>query len=161
MESVTLIIAVLACGFVLVSTPIYGILTYIAVLAWYPSYLTIPMGTVDFTASRIVILVLLVKLLFLSDLPKQFGFIWLDKIILIYPVIELMSGFITTTSPLLLIENRAGAAFGDVRPDALGPATSQNRSAPKSARQRSIVAIGKHAIGKQALGHILERVSKG
>jgi len=116
MQGVTLTIAAIASGLVFLLAPIYGLIVYIACFAWYPTYLSVPLGTIDFTLRRIVILAILAKVFWLTDLPHRFKLIWLDKIIVIYFIAQLVSGSTTTTSLRALIENRAGAAFDMVLP---------------------------------------------
>ena len=62
MEAATLLIAIVASFTVLIVQPIYSLVLYIAVLAWYPSYLSVPVGTIDFTVTRIVILLSLIHI---------------------------------------------------------------------------------------------------
>ena len=110
MQTYTLIIAAVTSILVFVSAPIYGIVLYISTLAWYPSYLTVKVGTIDFSASRIIILAIWIKLLIGTTLPKQFKFILLDKLVIILYLCEILAG--STTTPLsILLENRAGAFF--------------------------------------------------
>lgn len=111
----TLIISIAASILVFVLTPIYGIVLYIATLAWYPAYLTVKVGSIDFSLCRIVIIAIWVKLLTSTTLPKQFRFIWLDKFIIIFFLCEILAGSITTPL-LILLENRAGAFFDSALP---------------------------------------------
>ena len=116
MQSVTLLIAVAASALVFVLSPVYGLIVYVASFAWYPSYLTIPVGTIDFTVRRIVILAVLTKLFLQTDLPSRFKFIWLDKLIIIYFVAQICAGATTAQSMEAFLENRAGAIFDMVLP---------------------------------------------
>jgi len=116
MQAVTLLIAAIASLLVFFLTPIYGLIIYIATFAWYPTYLTVPVGTIDFTVRRIVILAILVKLFLLTDLPSRFKFILLDKLVIIYFAAQLLSGATTTTSLTAFLENRAGEIFDVVLP---------------------------------------------
>lgn len=84
-------------------------------VAWYPSYMSVQIGTLDFTVCRILILVLYARLLLLTNLPKRFNFIWLDKMVILFFVAQLLAGM-TTTPVLQLLENRAGAIFDTVLP---------------------------------------------
>jgi len=116
MQGVTLTIAVTLSALVLLLNPIYGLIVYVASFAFYPTYLSVPVGTIDFTLRRIVILAVFAKLFLLSDLPRRFRFIWLDRIIIIYFIAQLVAGAMTATSLGALLENRAGAAFDMVLP---------------------------------------------
>jgi hypothetical protein len=115
-QGVTLIVAVTASVLVFCLPPIYGLIVYVVVLAWYPSYLTIPIGTIDFTVQRIVILAIFGKLLLQTDLPGRFRLIWLDKLIIIYFGAEILAGLTTASSLEAFLENRGGAAFDMVLP---------------------------------------------
>ena len=116
MEGITLGIAMAAIVLVFFLSPIYGLVVYIAILAWYPSYLAVSIGTIDFTACRIIILAIFAKLLLQTDLPSWFRFIWLDKIVIIYFLCQIVSGAFTTRSLIPFLENRAGAVFDMVLP---------------------------------------------
>ncbi len=116
MVGVTLTIAAVASVLVFFLTPVYGFAVYIAVLGWYPSYLTVKMGTIDFNVCRIVILAIYVKLFLLTNLPNRFKFIWLDKLLIIYFLCQILAGFVTVQSLAAFLENRAGAVFSLVLP---------------------------------------------
>lgn len=115
MESLTISIAVIMSILVFCFKPVWSLIFYFAVLAWYPSYLTVKIGTIDFTVCRIVILAIYINLLLRTNLPKQLRFIWLDKIILVYFIAQILAG-VTTVPMMALFENRAGAIFDKVLP---------------------------------------------
>jgi len=110
MELVTLTIAVLASLIVFLTRPIWSLVVYFALLALYPSYLTVKFGTIDFTVCRIVILVIFLTVFLRTNLSRSFRFILLDKLIIIYMAAQMLAG-LTTTDAMQLIENRAGAVF--------------------------------------------------
>lgn len=116
MEGVTFIIAALASGLVFCLSPVYGVIVYVAALAWYPSYLAVSLGTIDFTVTRIVILAIFAKLFLQTDLPGRFKFVWLDKLIIIYFAAQLLAGATTTQSLMAFLENRGGAIFDMILP---------------------------------------------
>lgn len=116
MEAVTLAVAAITSFLVFFLSPIYGLIVYIAAFAWYPTYLAVPVGTIDFTVRRIVILAVFVKLFLLTDLPSRFKFIWLDKIVIIYFIAQILAGTTTAQSLTAFLENRAGAVFDMVLP---------------------------------------------
>lgn len=116
MQALTLLIAAIASFLVFFLTPIYGLIVYIAAFAWYPTYITAPVGTIDFTVRRIVILAIFAKLFLLTDLPTRFKFVWLDKLVIIYFAAQLLAGASTATSLMPFLENRAGAIFDVVLP---------------------------------------------
>jgi hypothetical protein len=99
MEAITLFIAVIASLLVMCLTPVKGLIVYVAVLAWYPSYLTVKIGTVDFNVARIVILA-----------------IYANLFLLIYFLCQIFAGALTTQSFMVLLENRGGAVFDAVLP---------------------------------------------
>jgi len=116
MVGITLILVAIASVLVFFLSPVSGLIVYIAAFSWYPTYLTVPVGTIDFTVRRIVILVIFAKLFLQTDLPDRFKFIWLDKLIIIYFGAEILSGATTTQSLMAFLENRAGQAFDMVLP---------------------------------------------
>jgi len=115
MESVTLLIAVLLTALVLAVSPLHGLILYIAALAWYPSYVTVEVGTVDFNVCRIVIMSLFLSLSVKGYWKKRFKLCALDKLVLAYWCCQLAAG-VTTTPIGALIENRAGGFFDVVLP---------------------------------------------
>jgi hypothetical protein len=116
MQAVTLLIAAIASSLVFFLAPIYGLVVYIASFAWYPTYIAVPVGTVDFTVRRIVILAIFAKLFLITDLPKRFRFIWLDKLVIIYFAAQFLVGATTATALSAFFENRAGAVFDTILP---------------------------------------------
>lgn len=116
MEGVTLTIAAIASALVFFLSPVYGLIMYVATLAYYPTYLSVPLGTIDFTVRRIVILAIFVKLFLLTDLPGRFKFIWLDKLIIIFWAATIIAGSTTAWSLGAFLENRAGGIFDTVLP---------------------------------------------
>jgi hypothetical protein len=116
MQALTLLIAAAGCVLVLCTAPIYGLVIYIATLAWYPTYLTVKIGTIDFNVTRIVILAIYVNLFLRTNLPQRLKFIWLDKLVIIYFLCEIAAGAITAESFMMFIENRAGGFLDMVLP---------------------------------------------
>ena len=116
MQSVTLTISAIACAMVLSLSPIYALVVYVAALALYPSFLTVPVGTIDFTMLRIIIIAVYVKIFLLTDLSRRFKFMWVDKLVVIYFVAEVAAGLTTTPSAATFLENRSGAMFDMMLP---------------------------------------------
>ena len=116
MEGLTLTIAAAASTLLFFLSPIYALAVYVAVFSLYPRYLTVSVGTIDLTASRMVIMALFAKLFLLTDLPRRFKFIWLDKLIIVYFAAQILAGATTTRSLTAFLENRAGAVFDMVLP---------------------------------------------
>ena len=116
MEGLTLLLGLVASAVVFLLPPVYALIAYIVALAWYPAFLSVQLGTIDFTLRRIVIVALFAKLLLQTNLPGRFKFIWLDKLVIIYFGAQLLSGALTGTSLTAFFENRAGGAFDMVLP---------------------------------------------
>jgi len=116
MQGVTLTISAIACAMVFVLSPIYALVVYVAAFSLYPSDLTVPVGTIDFTVLRIVSLAVYAKIFFLTDLPRRFKFVWVDKLVIIYFMAQVAAGLTTTQSAGAFIENRSGAVFDMVLP---------------------------------------------
>jgi len=111
MESVTLLLAAIGCLLVLWLRPVYGLAAYIILSIWYPYCIgTVSIGTIDFSVGRIVIIALFAKIFLSTDLITNFKVIWLDKLVVILFVAEIIAGF-TTTEPMKLIEYRSGDFF--------------------------------------------------
>lgn len=116
MEGLTLTIAAIVSVLVFLLAPVYGLVIYVAALAWYPSYLAVSVGTIDFTVRRIVILAIFAKLFLQTDLPSRFKIMWLDKLVIIYFAAQILAGATTAQSLMAFLENRAGAVFDMVLP---------------------------------------------
>lgn len=116
MDGVTLGLAILGGVLVFCLSPVYGLIVFIASVSWYPSYLTVKLGTADFSVCRLVILALFAKLYLQTNLPKQFKFNWLDRIIIIYFLGQMLAGVCTSQSTMEFLENRAGGVFDMVLP---------------------------------------------
>jgi len=115
LQSVTFFIAAIATLIVLLVNPLWSIVVYCVVLAWYPIYLTVQVGTIDFTVCRIVILVIYLNLFLKRGFGHQLTLIWPDKLIMIYFVCQFAAG--AANVPLgELLENLSGAAFDIVLP---------------------------------------------
>jgi hypothetical protein len=115
MERLTLAVAAAACILVFCLPPAWWLAVYVATLAWYPSYLTVKVGTLDFSAARIVILAIYASLFFRQHLLNRFRFNYLDALAITYFAGQLLAGAITSDLGALL-ENRSGAAFDTLLP---------------------------------------------
>jgi len=116
MQGLTMAIAFGVSALVFFLSPLYGLILYLATLAWYPIYLTVKVGTIDFSAERIVILAIFANLFLRTNLPSKFKLIWLDKLVIVYFLCEIASGVITTKSQGMFLENRAGAVLNTALP---------------------------------------------
>ncbi|MFA5422302.1 MAG: hypothetical protein WC374_00395 [Phycisphaerae bacterium] len=108
MQGLTLLVAIIGSGLILLTRPRWWLPIFLGVVAFYPCNLTVPLGTIDFTAGRIVIFVMLAKGLMFSNIFRGFKLIWLDKLIIIYFIAQIAAGSATMDMGELL-ENRAGA----------------------------------------------------
>jgi hypothetical protein len=115
MQGLTLIVAAAASLLAFALPPVYGLVVYLASFAWYPTYLAVPVGTIDFTVRRIVILAIFANLYLRTTVPSRFKMILLDKLIIGFFVAQIASG-IFTTPVMKLLENRAGEIFDVVLP---------------------------------------------
>jgi len=107
MQSVTLTIGIVGAILVLLLRPTRAFVVYIAVLLFYPTYLVVSVGTIDISASRIVIAVLLLKFLADDNLRSRFKWCRLDGWVAFYMAIGIVVMCITRP-PLAALENRAG-----------------------------------------------------
>lgn len=107
MQSMTLAVAIVGALLVLALRPARAFAVYIAVMLFYPVYLVMSMGTVDISAARIVVTVLLLKCLANSQLRNNFKWCALDTWVTIYIAAGIMiMGLIHPLS--LVVENRGG-----------------------------------------------------
>ena len=116
MEGLTFTVGAIGIALVFLVRPVYGLIVYVAAFAYYPTYLSVPLGTIDFTVRRIVILAIFARLFLLTNLPRQFKFIWLDKLVVIYFLCQILAGVIKGSPLMVFFENRAGAVFDMVLP---------------------------------------------
>jgi len=109
--TITIVFAIVGCLLVAFVRPVVGLAVYVILSMWYPYGVgTISVGTIDFSVGRIVIIALFVKIFLSADLTKNFKVIWLDRLVVILFVAEILAGF-TTTEPMKLIEYRSGDFF--------------------------------------------------
>jgi len=81
MESLTILIAVAGSVLVLLLRPCYALCVYCAVMVCYPPFLTVPVGPVDFSVSRIMILPLLFNAIFLRKTVRETKLDWVDGLV--------------------------------------------------------------------------------
>jgi len=77
-QSITTIIALIVSVLVLLLQPVAALVAYTGVLLWYPSYLRVSLGTIDISAGRIVVAVLLLRCLFDDRLAGRFRWSRMD-----------------------------------------------------------------------------------
>jgi len=127
MQALTLLVASSASILVLCLSPIYGLVIYVATFSWYPTYLTVPIGTIDFTLRRIVVLSILFKLFVLTDLPKRFEFVLLDKCVIVYFIAQFLAGTMNSSPLMQFLENHGGAVLDTMLPYFVVRIILQNR----------------------------------
>ncbi len=96
MQPLTLLIAAVGSVLILLGKPVTVLVTYIGILVWYPTYLTVQLGPLNFSARRILILVILVKIFLGQGLSAKFKFLLVDKFVLAYAGLALAAGVTTT-----------------------------------------------------------------
>ena len=107
MQGVTLAIGILGSILALLLRPAYALATYFAVLVWYPYYLRISIGTIDISASRIVVIVLLLRCLCDKRILRKFTWSRFDTLVALSMVVYV--GIYCITRPLsTALENRSG-----------------------------------------------------
>ncbi|MCX5638326.1 MAG: hypothetical protein NTX52_11635, partial [Planctomycetota bacterium] len=86
----------------------YALATYITALVWYPNYLRISIGTIDISAGRIVVAVLLLRCLCDEQIRRKFVWSRLDTWVTLSMVVYVGMYCITYPSLSMSIENRSG-----------------------------------------------------
>jgi len=79
MQPLTLVISLIGSVLVLVFQPAKAFAVYIITLLFYPTFLTLPLGTLNFKAGRIVVLVLLLRCLANTRIRSSFKLSVIDK----------------------------------------------------------------------------------
>ena len=92
---------------VLLLRPGYALAAYFAVLVWYPDYLRVSIGTLDISAGRIVITILLLRCLFNDRLRSKFVWSPLDTWVALSMVVYVVM-FCLTRPGMESVENRGG-----------------------------------------------------
>jgi hypothetical protein len=107
MQGVTLLISIIGSALVIVLRPAYGLAVCLGILIWYPDYLRISIGTIDISAARIVLPVLLLRCLADSRIYRRFAWSRLDTWVAISMVVYV--GMYCLLRPLgMAVENRGG-----------------------------------------------------
>ena len=111
MTTVTLSLAIIAIIIIIRRGPLIGLLVYCASLMWYPQYLTLKMGTLDFSLSRTVVLALLAIVIIRDKLHISFRWKLMDTLIILYVILKLIS--ISQNEQVMIYIEREGGAFID------------------------------------------------
>lgn len=107
MQGTTLAIGILGSILVLSLRPAYALSAYIGVLIWYPNFLRVSIGTIDISAGRIVVTVLLLRCLCDERLRRKFVWSRFDTLVTLSMAVYV--GMYCATRPFMqAFENRGG-----------------------------------------------------
>lgn len=107
MEAVTLLVAAIGVVAVLATSALGGLIAYVGILLLYPDYLRVSLGSVDISACRIVVTVLLLRCIVDPAIMRRFQWKPLDSLVLLSMGIFAFT-LMMTTDVLQVLENRAG-----------------------------------------------------
>ena len=107
MEWATLSVSLIGLMLALSLRPAYSLSAYLAVLFLYPQYLRVSLGTIDISASRIVITALLLRCLLDYKLVHRFRWKRIDTYVVISVGVYTVSTLINTPFEIA-VENRGG-----------------------------------------------------
>ena len=107
MQNTTLVIGILGAIIVLLPRPAYALGAYFSILVWYPDYLRVSIGTIDISAGRIVIAVLLLRCVMNAQLRRKFVWSGLDKWVTASMAVYTVM-YIATHPFAEAVENRGG-----------------------------------------------------
>jgi hypothetical protein len=96
---------------ILLCKPVYGLVFYVVSLIYYPSTLTLKIGSIDFSVSRIVILVLHTNLAVNTGAFKKLRMTWLDRLVIIYFACQVIAGLSTISDVMGFLENLSCVFF--------------------------------------------------
>jgi len=116
MTNVTLTIAIVASMLILYLRPVHALAACLIVLMWYPVYLVVTIGTIDISASRIIVTVLLLKCLANNGLINRFKWCTLDRWVVVYILICVIIPCISSVTHTFMqsVENRSGFVMDSV-----------------------------------------------
>lgn len=104
--------AVIAVGSLLAlrKRPVQAVAAYLIVLCWYPTFLTIKVGTLDFSASRLLIMVVLLRLVLSPGVIASFKIAWIDVFVLL-AFVGRFGGLLVNESMATVFEREMGTFF--------------------------------------------------
>jgi hypothetical protein len=108
MQAVTLLIAIVGSVLAFVLSPVYALAAYVTTLIWYPDYLRVSIGTIELSAGRIIVMVLLLRCLFDNKLRHKFVWSAMDTWVSLMMAVTVGMYCITNESLSAAIENRGG-----------------------------------------------------
>ena len=111
----TSVVTVFGAALILILQPRHALGVFIACLVGYPVFLTLQMGPLSFSATRILIPILLVKVWFASDLFSRFRWQALDTWVLIYAIAQVVA-LLTNVPAEIALQRQSGLALDTVFP---------------------------------------------
>lgn len=115
MGTLTTFIAIFGSLAALFSTPRRALIIYLSVMFLYPQHLTLNIGSISFTTSRILILVVLTNIFFRTPFASQLKWNWLDFFVMAAFLGKCIA-LVATTDALRLIERQGGLLIDTVFP---------------------------------------------
>ncbi|MBW8016060.1 MAG: hypothetical protein FVQ82_07730 [Planctomycetes bacterium] len=108
MQGITLAIGIISSALCVCLRAPYALATYVIVLVWYPDYLRISLGTIDISAGRIVVAILLLRCLCDKRISRKFTWSRFDTLIALSMAIYV--GIYCFMYPVfsMSVENRSG-----------------------------------------------------
>jgi hypothetical protein len=107
MQNLTLAVGIIGATLVVFLSPVLAFATYISVLLLYPTYLTVNIGSINITASRILVAALMLKCVLDKDLKRSFRWSALDTWVTLSMGVYV--GIMLVTYPISeALQNRAG-----------------------------------------------------
>jgi hypothetical protein len=107
MEVLTLSMSLLVVVITLTTRPVFGLIAYLGTILLYPDYLRISIGTVDISASRIAVCILLCRCLADARVCRAFHWTLLDALVVLSMVVYALALACTTPFSTWL-EERGG-----------------------------------------------------
>ena len=109
MQAITLALAALASGLVLYLPPAQAFAVYMTTLLFYPVYLVVQVGSLDISAGRIVVTVLLLRCLLNPGIRAKFQWCSLDSWVTCFMLVILSIAVTAWKIPIAkTLENEAG-----------------------------------------------------
>ncbi len=108
-----MLVASIGVVVVLASSAVSGLIAFLAVLLLYPDYLRVSLGSVDISACRIIITILLLRCVADPAIMSRFRWKPLDSLVLASMVVFSLT-LMFTTDVLEVLENRAGFVMDTV-----------------------------------------------
>lgn len=91
MHLITLLIAAIGSLLIFVLSPIQGLMVYCGGLFLYPQYLTMPIGTIDFSVARVLILLYWANIIAKTRLLNNFRINKIDILLILFTVMKFFS----------------------------------------------------------------------